>query len=382
MATLIEMVILLILSGLIILMINKADASDKFEKKYLAQDISMFIDAIYSSPNELIVRYPEDTIGYAFKFDETKTKVFKESEINSETFMFSSQRDIGLVKKVLYPNIDIVDDKETKSIPLMFVLTKKSLTPTSGLLQKTVSLEKAAPAQKEETNDLTLDEKYKENENGCSNFPRLECKPTGFKQSRNGISPDCVVLHYSVSGSPEATDNYLRTKKISVHYILGRECKIIQQVPDNEIAWHAGCYQSKADCPLDKDTNEKTDCEVCLPSCPVCEYNNRFINPNSRCIGIEIDNFGFECERFGGKECTQELTNKYSNEIGKWEIYPDEQLNCLADLVCNIVKKNSIPITRQNILGHDEITAGKSDPGPAFDWDKFMALLKARCKSE
>ena len=45
-------------------------------------------------------------------------------------------------------------------------------------------------------------------------------------------------------------------------------------------------------------------------------------------------------------------------------------------LVGYLSYKYGIPIDRQHIIGHDEINDYKSDPGPAWDWDRFIELAK------
>jgi hypothetical protein len=65
-------------------------------------------------------------------------------------------------------------------------------------------------------------------------------------------------------------------------------------------------------------------------------------------------------------------------EAGKrW--YSDDQLRASARLVRDIARRHDIPLTRQHILGHGEAPdcSDHTDPGPEWDWDRFMAYVAA-----
>ena len=53
-------------------------------------------------------------------------------------------------------------------------------------------------------------------------------------------------------------------------------------------------------------------------------------------------------------------------------------MNSLIELVAGIAKRNNIPIDRDHILGHEEITNDKNDPGPAFDWQRLIEGVKEK----
>ncbi|HEX3764483.1 MAG TPA: peptidoglycan recognition family protein [Kofleriaceae bacterium] len=65
-------------------------------------------------------------------------------------------------------------------------------------------------------------------------------------------------------------------------------------------------------------------------------------------------------------------------EAGKrW--YSDEQLRASARLVRDIARRNDIPLDRSHILGHGEAPdcSDHTDPGPDWDWARFMADVEA-----
>lgn len=111
--------------------------------------------------------------------------------------------------------------------------------------------------------------------------------------------------------------------KVSSHLLISRDGEVVQYVPFQKRAWHAGvsCY-------------EKRDC---------C---------NDYSIGIEME----------GEDETP---------------YTDIQYQVLATIIKDLIK--SYPeLNEQTITGHSDIAPGrKTDPGEAFDWGILRKLLSA-----
>jgi AmpD protein len=109
--------------------------------------------------------------------------------------------------------------------------------------------------------------------------------------------------------------------KVSSHLLIKRDGELVQYVPLNKRAWHAG----------------------------VSSYENREAC-NDFSIGIEL-------------EGTDELA------------YTDIQYQVLAELVNSLIQ--SYPgLTEKTIAGHCDIAPGrKTDPGEAFDWQRLNSLL-------
>ena len=110
--------------------------------------------------------------------------------------------------------------------------------------------------------------------------------------------------------------------EVSSHILIRRNGEIIQYVPFHKRAWHAGksIYENRERC-------------------------------NDFSIGIELE---------GSDE----------------QAYENEQYQQLAKVIqtlCDTYPK----LTTKRITGHSDIAPGrKTDPGPAFDWDKLKQLLK------
>ena len=90
-------------------------------------------------------------------------------------------------------------------------------------------------------------------------------------------------------------------------------------------------------------------------------------------IGIELVNLG--------PLCSDELirillhcANSISADGQQWGNYTPAQINALVNLVSDITSRYNIPIDRDHIIGHYQITTYKSDPGPQFPWDDIYTI--------
>ncbi len=108
--------------------------------------------------------------------------------------------------------------------------------------------------------------------------------------------------------------------RVSAHLLIRRDGEVVQYVPFQRRAWHAGVssYQGRERC-------------------------------NDFAVGIEL-------------EGTDELP------------YSDAQYRVLAEVVAAL--RCAYPSLGENITGHADIAPGrKTDPGPAFDWQRLQGLL-------
>lgn len=109
--------------------------------------------------------------------------------------------------------------------------------------------------------------------------------------------------------------------KVSSHLLVRRDGEVVQYVPLNKRAWHAGvsCYETRDCC-------------------------------NDFSIGIEME----------GEDETP---------------YTDIQYQVLSTLIRDLVK-NYPALNKKTITGHCDIAPGrKTDPGKAFDWEYLNKLL-------
>ena len=111
--------------------------------------------------------------------------------------------------------------------------------------------------------------------------------------------------------------------KVSSHILIRRDGEIVQYVPFNKRAWHAGvsCYEKRYSC-------------------------------NDFSIGIELE----------GEDTTP---------------YTKAQYRVLSELIKSLIATYPA-LTTKSIAGHSDIAPGrKTDPGEAFDWDYLYQVLSS-----
>ena len=135
-----------------------------------------------------------------------------------------------------------------------------------------------------------------------------------------------IIIHYTGMKNELSALNRLTDykSKVSAHYFIKKNGKIINLVPDLYEAWHAGKSNWK---------------------------NIQSLNRYS--IGVEIQNSGHE--------------NSY-------EKYSNKQINSVKKLLRFLTKRYKVNF--KNILGHSDIAPNrKKDPGEKFPW-KELAKVK------
>jgi N-acetylmuramoyl-L-alanine amidase len=141
-------------------------------------------------------------------------------------------------------------------------------------------------------------------------------------QQRDKKSIKFIIIHYTgMKKESEALKKLCDSRsKVSSHYFIKENGKVLILVPDLYRAWHAGVSNWKS-----------------------------FDSLNSHSIGIEINNPGH--------------SNGYK-EFSSKQILP------LMKLLKYLIKKYDIK--KQNVLGHSDIAPSrKKDPGEKFPWKKL-----------
>jgi N-acetylmuramoyl-L-alanine amidase len=138
---------------------------------------------------------------------------------------------------------------------------------------------------------------------------------------KDGRQPDMILLHYTGMPTGEAALTRLCApdSKVSAHYVVFEDGRIVQCVPEALRAWHAG----------ESSWAGETDINSCS-------------------IGIEIVNPGHE---FG---------------------YPDYPLRQVAAVIslCRSILTRRGPFSSARILAHSDVApARKQDPGEKFPWE-------------
>jgi N-acetyl-anhydromuramyl-L-alanine amidase AmpD len=191
---------------------------------------------------------------------------------------------------------------------------------------------------------------------------------------RSGHQIEMIVVHFTASGSCEGVVSWFKNpqSKVSAHYVIARDGKIVQLVKDGDTAWHAGL-------PGDLERDDA-------------------IRPNPRAIGIETVNWG-PLEKRDDKYYNW-TGNEHLGEVVEaggeyWEPYTEAQYESLIELVSYLCKQYNVPhrypplgpgayheraqdlAAFKGILGHNAINRYKADPGPHFDWDRLLDGLRS-----
>lgn len=127
--------------------------------------------------------------------------------------------------------------------------------------------------------------------------------------------PNFVILHHTSNDNAERALHTLTDpeRRVSAHYLIGRDGQRYQLVDEGRRAWHAG--ESRW---------------------------GGLSDLNSASIGIELDNNGAEP-------------------------YPAVQIEALLQLLGELRTRHRIPVA--NILAHGDVAPGrKADPGTLFPW--------------
>src|SRR6516164_1717127 len=141
-----------------------------------------------------------------------------------------------------------------------------------------------------------------------------------FDERKDGRRPDMILLHYTGMQSGGAALQQLTkaASKVSSHYVVFENGRIVQCVPEDKRAWHAG------------ESSWAGESDI-----------------NSHSIGIEIVNPGYE---FG-----------YTD-------FPLRQIAATISLCKSIMTRRG-PISADRILAHSDVApARKQDPGEKFPW--------------
>ena len=208
--------------------------------------------------------------------------------------------------------------------------TEKEYNAQINTLKETISAKEAIPLKIESA--VVIDSVAYRYKNQLLNYKDTLSK-TDTKILQNGIvsewvgtvnfnlrKPNFIIIHHTAQDSVQQTLKTftLKDTKVSAHYVIARDGKVIHMLNDYLRAWHAG------------NSSWGKDTDI-----------------NSSSIGIELDNNGSEP-------------------------FSDLQINTLLALLTKLKKDYNIPT--QNIIGHADIAPSrKKDPSALFPW-KLLAL--------
>ncbi|MFL9657026.1 N-acetylmuramoyl-L-alanine amidase [Streptomyces sp. PB17] len=164
----------------------------------------------------------------------------------------------------------------------------------------------------------------------CTFVPAAPGNGQASNRPANGVRIDQIVIHDTESPYESAIATFQDpTSSTSAHYVVrSSDGAVTQMVPTKNLGFHAGNYST-----------------------------------NLHSIGIEHEG--------------------YAALGATW--YTESQYRATAELVKYLAKRFDIPLDRQHIVGHDNVLAPADrftndqhwDPGPSWDWERFMSLVGA-----
>ncbi|GLJ90220.1 N-acetylmuramoyl-L-alanine amidase [Streptomyces poonensis] len=133
-------------------------------------------------------------------------------------------------------------------------------------------------------------------------------------------SIDMVVIHITQGSFDSAVQVFQNpAHRAAAHYIVRKDGHITQMIRELDVAYHAG----------NRDYNERS-------------------------IGIEHAGF-----------------------VEDPAAFTDEMYSASAQLTARICARYDIPVDREHIIGHVEVPGSDHTcPGPHFDWDRYLRLVR------
>jgi len=170
-------------------------------------------------------------------------------------------------------------------------------------------------------------------------------------------------MHYTASGSLQSSVSHFLNSgaRASAHLLIDRDGSIVQMVPFNQTAWHAGESQWEG-----------------------LEGINRYS------VGIELVNAGklTHTPPVGWRSWFQTtipaeevIVAKHKNNAFEsgWQTFTGKQIETALEVATVIIEKYHIT----NVLGHDDISPyRKVDPGPAFPMNAFRSKALGRVNDQ
>lgn len=172
------------------------------------------------------------------------------------------------------------------------------------------------------------------------------------------ISPLYLIVHYTAGPSLESSVQWFKNRaaNASAHLVIGRDGTIVQMVPFNRKAWHAGRSRW-----------------------------GELRGLNSYSIGIELDNAGklqrlnnqwaaWFGQTYPDKE-VMEAVHKHESTLAGWHVFPELQLQAAIEASIALHERYNFA----DVLGHDDVSPGrKTDPGPSFPTISFRSRVLGR----
>lgn len=171
------------------------------------------------------------------------------------------------------------------------------------------------------------------------------------------LKPQGVVIHYTVSRDLDSTVEFFKNNAVDIHFLIGKDGSVVQMVPCNKQADHAG-------------ESEWGKLKF---------LNRYFLGIEVVCLGpIKKDKTGKYVDGYG-RPYAGKPRDKIVHQNRFWDPFTPAQEKALQEVVSWMIATYNFPI--KNIVGHSEVAPGrKIDPGGSLSLslDEFRALFQNR----
>lgn len=204
------------------------------------------------------------------------------------------------------------------------------------------------------------------------NGKQIPYVPHEKREGRSTIDPKFFVYHYTAGRfGIEGCVNFLKNSntKADVHLVLARDGELVQMAPLNEKCWHAGKSEYNGYTGLNShscgiEVINPGPMNIVSPGVYKTWYGDTYYNPHVVTGSAGTPNEGIV-------EAPHQIYDKES--IYGWLPYSKHQINVMTSVsqaICNFYNAE--------LVGHDEITSRKRDPGPLSQIDSMRTIINGR----
>jgi N-acetylmuramoyl-L-alanine amidase len=169
------------------------------------------------------------------------------------------------------------------------------------------------------------------------------------------VRPQLIVPHYTATVAGRATARALQTILPSCHVLVERDGSMIQQVPFDRIAFHAGKSTWRG-----------------IPGCNGISFGIEIVNPGPVLYDVAQKRW----EDIYGRPWTGgviEARHRNGGPYTHWATYTEPQIESVEELCAELIREYTSVV---DFRGHDEVAPGrKIDPGPAFPSERMRGRL-------
>jgi len=195
-------------------------------------------------------------------------------------------------------------------------------------------------------------------------FQQVTPHPNGYDPNKRNPEPRFIIIHFTTGTKMESTISHFKNPSagVSTHLLIGRDGRVVQFLPFDQIAHHCGF-----------------------------SWWERQSNLNKYSIGIELDNAGLLSkgakgwmarkivipqENVGRAVHWKQFTPNNPSQFPAWEKFSQAQLDVALNVVKALIRRYP-SITE--ILGHDDVNLlNRYDPGPLFPMKQWRQELFQR----